>query len=114
MNYKVLVRCGVAVCGLFSAVNPVSAQRMASTFQDNLNTRGVPANGSNDFACILYGADNGRSIAGPFTDSAAPLSIGQFTVSLEFCVAPLFPRAVPLARRVSVTSGVYLPRLMDL
>ena len=70
---------------LFAGTQILRAQGTAFTYQGRLNAAGAPANGSYDLAFTLFNVGSGGSaVAGPLTNSAAAVSNGLFTVTLDF------------------------------
>src|SRR5438445_13627436 len=62
-----------------------AAQTTAFIYQGRLNDNGQPANGIYDLRFTLYDSPtNGAALAGPITNSLAPVSNGLFTVTLDF------------------------------
>ena len=79
----------LAVLVLFSTFGlqptTVRAQGTAFTYQGRLNTGSNPANGSYNLTFALFNVSSGGSAAaGPLTNSAATVSNGLFTVTLNF------------------------------
>src|SRR5258705_397872 len=73
--------------GLLALLGPHSAfaQGTAFTYQGQLTSADLPANGSYDLAFSLYTtASGGSPLAGPLTNSATAISNGLFTVTLDF------------------------------
>src|SRR5258708_6523381 len=71
---------------LNSQIPTVQAQGTAFTYQGRLSDGANPASGIYDLRFTLYDSTNspGVLIAGPLTNSAASVSNGLFTVSLDF------------------------------
>jgi len=83
MKYRLLV--GTALCSLFTAVNPVSAQGTAFTYQGRLNDGTNPANGTYDLRFALFDASSGGAQVGSaITNSALAISGGIYTVTLDY------------------------------
>ena len=74
-----------AVLALFP-VETLFAQGTAFTYQGRLNNGSGPATGSYDLTFTIYDSFNAPTnvIAGPITNSAAAISNGLFTVTLDF------------------------------
>ena len=74
------------VLAAFYAVESVSAQGTAFTYQGQLNDSGSPASGSYDLTFALYNSTNLASpvLAGPITNSAVAVTNGLFTTVLDF------------------------------
>ncbi|EEF57870.1 hypothetical protein [Pedosphaera parvula] len=84
MKLKHLVSC-LALCQLYFTPLSTSAQGTAFSYQGHLQNNGVPANGSFDLVFTLFDSSiNGNAIAGPLTNSAAAVSNGLFTATLDF------------------------------
>ena len=82
-SLKIVVVSAVAI--LFGAVMPVFAQGTAFSYQGQLASGGAPANGSYDLAFTLFATNNdGVAIAGPVTNSAAGVTNGLFTATIDF------------------------------
>ena len=79
---KTLMAFSVLLGLAFSAF----AQGTAFSYQGRLNDGGNPANGTYDLRFALYDSTNspGVLIAGPLTNSAAGVTNGLFTVTLDF------------------------------
>lgn len=76
-----LLLAGLLGCSAFGA----SAQGTAFTYQGRLDDGASPANGSYDLTFALYDAASGGSqVGGVFTNAAAGVSNGLFTVTLDF------------------------------
>src|SRR6266487_2506751 len=76
---------GVALCSLFTAVNPVFAQGTAFTYNGRLTDSGSPANGNYDLTFSLFDAASGPTHVGStLTNSATAVSNGLFTTTLDF------------------------------
>ena len=85
MNYKILAFIGTAVCGLFTTVNPAFAQGTAFTYQGRLNDGANSATGIYDLRFAIYDAAGaGAQQGNTLTNSAAAVSNGLFTVTLDF------------------------------
>jgi hypothetical protein len=79
----------VALLTCLSTLNPqlstVFAQGTAFTYQGRLNDTGQPATGIYDLRFTIYdSAGGGNVVAGPLTNSAAGVTNGLFTVTLDF------------------------------
>jgi hypothetical protein len=76
----------VCVLAAFCAVESLSAQGTAFTYQGQLNDTGSPANGSYDLTFALYNSSNPAftNVAGPVTNSAVAVTNGLFTTLLDF------------------------------
>jgi trimeric autotransporter adhesin len=85
MKPKILLLTGVALCSLFTADNPASAQGTAFTYQGRLNDGADAANGTYDLTFALFNAGSGPSQVGStITNTGIGLSNGLFTVALDF------------------------------
>src|SRR6266496_3886448 len=85
MKSKSLPLLGVALCSLFTAVNPIFAQGTAFTYNGRLTDSGSPANGNYDLAFSVFDADSGPTQVGStLTNSATAVSNGLFTATLDF------------------------------
>lgn len=75
-----------AVCQTFNPqLGTARAQGTAFRYQGQLNDSGAAANGTYDLMFTLYGSSSGGSaVAGPETSSAAGVSNGLFTVTIDF------------------------------
>ena len=71
---------------VMGAVESLHAQGTAFTYQGWLNAGGSLANSNFDLTFTLYTATNlpGTVVAGPVTNSAVPVTNGQFMVTLDF------------------------------
>ena len=71
---------------VFCAAQALHAQGTAFTYQGWLNDGGNLANSNYDLAFTLYTSTNlpGTVVAGPVTNSAVPVTNGQFMVTLDF------------------------------
>src|SRR6266404_2033679 len=85
MNSKSLPLLGIALCSLFTAVNPLFAQGTAFTYNGRLSDGGSPANGNYDLTFAVFDADSGPTQVGStLTNSATVVTNGLFTVTLDF------------------------------
>ena len=85
MKSKQLLLLGAALCGLFTAVNPLHAQGTAFTYQGRLDDGGLPASGIYDLQFAIYdSAVSGAQIGNAITNSPVSVSNGLFTVTLDF------------------------------
>jgi hypothetical protein len=98
---SILVSLLVATAAL--AQTPVGT---AFTYQGRLATAGVPATGSYDLRFTLFDAPSaGNVVAGPTTLGGVAVSLGLFTVSLDFGAAAFAGQARWLAIEVQPTGG---------
>jgi len=76
----------LATLGWFGAVQAVSAQGTAFTYQGRLNDGTNPATGIYDLRLTIYDSTNspGVIIAGPLTNATTTVNNGLFTVGLDF------------------------------
>lgn len=86
----------LALLALLSTLNPqlstAFAQGTAFTYQGRLNSGGTAASGSYDLRFVLYDSSVGGNQEGPIlTNSAASVSNGLFTVTMDF--GNVFPGA---------------------
>ena len=88
MKPKHLLLLGAALCCLFTAVNPVSAQGTTSfTYSGQLFDNGAPANGLYDMEFTLHSSETGNSPVGnPSTVPVHNVNVvnGLFTAVLDF------------------------------
>lgn len=85
MKSKTLLRFGLILCFLFTAVSLTFAQGTAFTYQGRLSAGGGPANGSYDLTFALFDAGTlGNQVGSTLTSTATPVSNGLFTVTLDF------------------------------
>ncbi len=75
----------VTLASLITSVQLVFAQGTAFTYQGQLTTNGVPANGLYDIRTGLYTTNTGGSLATVlYTNLAVPVSNGLFIISMDF------------------------------
>ena len=76
----------IAICYLLSAIFEIAfAQGTAFTYQGRLTDADGPASGSYDLTFTLFATNtSGVAIAGPVTNSAAAVSNGLFTTTIDF------------------------------
>src|SRR3954453_12701593 len=86
MNQKTVVHIGLALCSFFITLNSAFGQGSAFTYQGRLNDGASPATGTYDLRFTLLDSTNlpGTVIAGPVTNSAASITNGLFTVTIDF------------------------------
>ena len=110
MTPKYLFLLGTALCGLFSAVNPVIAQGTAFTSQSFLTDNGAPANGLFDLTFTVYNAASGGAAVGTSNVvNDLPISNGLFTVTLDFGAAPFdgIDRWLEIGVRPGASTGAF-------
>src|SRR5215469_7309253 len=74
-----------SVFSLGSVVCDVQAQGTGFTYQGQLISNNIPANGSYDMAFTLYTTNvTGSAIAGPVTNAAVSVTNGLFTTMVDF------------------------------
>jgi hypothetical protein len=81
---------GITLALLFAGATNLRAQGTAFTYQGRLNDGAGPVNGFYDLRFTIYDSTNipGTVVAGPLTNSAASVSNGLFTATMDFGSSP--------------------------
>ncbi|HUD49041.1 MAG TPA: tail fiber domain-containing protein [Candidatus Baltobacteraceae bacterium] len=107
MNVKNQAFILAALCSFFTLVNCLRAQGTAFTYQGQLVSGGLPANGSYNLTFSLFNgsATNSGQVGATITNAAVGVTNGIFTVTLDFGSGVFTGNPIWLAIEVGTNSG---------